>query len=170
VRENKYNTIIYTCQDNEVILLRSVGEILKVARLKAGYTQKEIAKYFGISERTYQYYESSEREPTIEILIEAANFFNVSIDYLVGRSFTQKRSVFSERIRELREKREVTQKQIASEIDVTERQWHKYELGEKTPEFDSLIALADYFGVSLDYLVGRSDDPDLHKKQRNQLD
>lgn len=38
----------------------------------------------------------------------------------------------------------------------------KHESGSKKPGFDSLIALADFYDVSLDYLVGRSDDPARH--------
>ena len=39
---------------------------------------------------------------------------------------------------------------------------HNYEAGKNRPDFDGLIALADYFDVSLDYLVGRSD-----RRERN---
>ena len=37
--------------------------------------------------------------------------------------------------------------------------YQRYEYGDRSPAFEQLIALADYFDVSLDYLVGRSDDP-----------
>lgn len=37
--------------------------------------------------------------------------------------------------------------------------YQRYEYGERSPSFDCLIALADFYDVSLDYLVGRSDDP-----------
>jgi transcriptional regulator with XRE-family HTH domain len=48
--------------------------------------QKDIARDIGLALRTYQYYENGEREPTASVLITLANYFNVSIDYLVGRS------------------------------------------------------------------------------------
>ena len=48
--------------------------------------QKDIAKDTGIALRTYQYYECGEREPTLSTLITLADYFNVSLDYLVGRS------------------------------------------------------------------------------------
>jgi len=51
----------------------------------------------------------------------------------------------------------MTQKQAAEHFGVSERHWRSYEGGTKTPTFDGLIALADYFDVLLDYLVGRSD-------------
>jgi transcriptional regulator with XRE-family HTH domain len=66
---------------------------------------------------------------------------------------------FASRIRECRTSRKLTQKQIAALFGLSERIWQDYEGGKRTPTFDGLIALADYFDCSLDYLVGRSDDP-----------
>ena len=54
------------------------------------------------------------------------------------------------------------QKQLAEGIGASERGIQQYELGERKPTYDMLIALADYFDISLDYLVGRSDDPARH--------
>jgi len=51
----------------------------------------------------------------------------------------------------------LTQKQIASCFAASERLWRSYEAGLRTPTFEGLIAIADFFDVSLDYLVGRSD-------------
>lgn len=61
-------------------------EKLKTCRKKAKETQKQIAEKLEISERSYQHYELGTREPNIEMLIKIANIFNVSIDYLVGRT------------------------------------------------------------------------------------
>lgn len=60
------------------------GEILKNLRLDAGYTQSALAKLLDIGQSTIVGYEKLEREPTITNLIRYANFFNVSIDFLVG--------------------------------------------------------------------------------------
>ena len=66
---------------------------------------------------------------------------------------------FSERLKYLRIKKNLTQKQLAETFNITERGYQNYEIGKSTPNFHVLIALSDYFDVSLDYLVGRSDDP-----------
>ena len=68
--------------------------------------------------------------------------------------------VFKDHLRQIRKNHKSTQKQVAAAIDVTERNYQLYESGSQKPSFDVLIALADYFNVSLDYLVGRSDDPE----------
>lgn len=63
------------------------------------------------------------------------------------------------RFKAVRTEKKLTQKQVAAGIGIPERQYQYYEYGKNTPSALRLIALADYFDVSLDYLVGRSDDP-----------
>ena len=63
------------------------------------------------------------------------------------------------RLKEIRGAQKVTQAQIAKVLNMSERTIRKYESGEIEPTEGVLITLADYFNVSLDYLVGRSDDP-----------
>ena len=62
-------------------------------------------------------------------------------------------------LKRFRKERKVTQKQAAEIAGVAERVYQSYEYGKVAPTAPVLIALADYFDVSLDYLVGRSDDP-----------
>ncbi len=66
---------------------------------------------------------------------------------------------FKDRLKSLRLKRGVSQSELASEIGITLKQIQRYEHGTSEATMSKLIALADYFDVSLDYLVGRSDDP-----------
>lgn len=69
---------------------------------------------------------------------------------------------FSERLVQLRKSHSLTQKQLAADMQLSELAIQHYEAQRRKPAFDILIALADYFDVSLDYLVGRSDDPTRH--------
>ena len=69
---------------------------------------------------------------------------------------------FAERLVELRKARGLTQKQVYEGVYMSMLGYQRYEYGEREPSFQKLIALADYFDVSLDYLVGRSDDPARH--------
>ena len=66
---------------------------------------------------------------------------------------------FSERLVLLRKSHSLTQKKLAAEMGLSELAIQNYESQRRKPAFDVLIALADYFDVSLDYLVGRSEDP-----------
>jgi transcriptional regulator with XRE-family HTH domain len=54
-------------------------------------------------------------------------------------------------------------KDIAEELHIGVRGVQRYAEGKGFPDFQGLIALADYFGVSLDYLVGRSDNPEVRR-------
>lgn len=66
----------------------------------------------------------------------------------------------NEALKRCRKLKKVTQRQAATAAGVTEAMYQFYEYGKNEPTAGVLIALADYFDVSLDYLVGRSDDPE----------
>ncbi len=68
-------------------------------------------------------------------------------------------STFSERLKELRKKNNLTQKALGEFINSSERGIQSYELEQRKPTLDVINALADYFDVSTDYLTGRADDP-----------
>ena len=61
-------------------------KILEGLKTQKKILQKDVAKSIGISLRNYQRYEHGEREPSMTTLIALADLFNVSLDYLVGRS------------------------------------------------------------------------------------
>jgi len=71
--------------------MNKFSQRLKELRLNKGDTQKIIADYLGIIPHAYQKYEYGEREPNIDKLIAIAEYFDVSLDWLVGRSETQAR-------------------------------------------------------------------------------
>lgn len=64
-------------------------------------------------------------------------------------------SVFSDRLKQLRTFRNITQAQLAKEAGITNRACRRYESGENEPTLSILQAIADYFDVSVDYLMGR---------------
>ena len=64
---------------------------------------------------------------------------------------------FVERFLLLNEQKKSTYVEIAKSTDISLRALKYYIAGEREPSMSKLIALADYFDVSLDYLVGRSD-------------
>ncbi len=63
------------------------------------------------------------------------------------------------RIKELRKSRHITQLKMALDLNMTQNTISRYESGEREPGIVELIRIADYFHVSIDYLVGRTDDP-----------
>ena len=59
---------------------------LRRCRAEAGLTQGQVAIYCDITEKTYQNYELMTREPKLDILVRIAEYYQVSLDYLVGRT------------------------------------------------------------------------------------
>lgn len=69
----------------------------------------------------------------------------------------------SERIVLLRKQHLISQKKLSEELSISEIAVQNYESGRRKPAFDVLISIADYFNVSIDYLVGRTDNPEVNK-------
>lgn len=62
------------------------AERLQKARQRKKMMQKEVAKYLNMTERSYQHYEGGTRRPSYEILVTLADLFDVTTDYLLGRT------------------------------------------------------------------------------------
>lgn len=71
-------------------------------------------------------------------------------------------TIFRARLVMLRKDRHLTQAQIAEKLGVSRPCYTCYELGNTTPNITMLCKIADIFGVNMDYLLGRSEDPTLH--------
>ena len=67
------------------------------------------------------------------------------------------RDILSKRLRECRKARGLAQWQVAVYCDISEKTYQNYELMTREPKIEILIRIADLYGVSIDYLVGRSD-------------
>ncbi len=63
---------------------------------------------------------------------------------------------YYQRLKDLKEDADLTQKDVAEIIGVSVNHYGKYERGETDIPFEKVIALADYYGVSLDYIAGRT--------------
>ena len=61
-----------------------LSQRLRDCRKAGGYTQREVSIYCDLTEKSYQNYELGTHEPKISILVRIAEFYKVSIDYLVG--------------------------------------------------------------------------------------
>lgn len=139
-------------------------ERLKELRKENHLTQVEVANYFGISQPSYQSWESGRRSSTRKSLEKLATFFNVSVSYLLGK--TDERGYMSagardttkeiaKRIKQLRKDNQLTQIEVAKALKTSQPAYQKWEKGVRTPTPRNLEKLATYFNVSIDYLLGR---------------
>ena len=70
--------------------------------------------------------------------------------------------MFSEKIRQLRKERHLTQAEVAKEVGLSARGYQDLELGAK-PRYEALLHIADFFDVSVDWLMDRTDNPQAHR-------
>ncbi len=90
-----------------------IGKRLKEARSEARYTQLEAAKVLGISNGTLSGYERNYRDPDTEILNRMANLYDVSVEWLMGRT-EEKKTDWNSKLPELTEKEE---RDIAKDLE-----------------------------------------------------
>lgn len=69
---------------------------------------------------------------------------------------------YYKRIRELREDHDMTQREIAKILDMPQPQYYRYEQGFRDIPTDILIKLAEFYKTSTDYILGRTDNPDIN--------
>ena len=67
------------------------------------------------------------------------------------------------RLKELRKKHNISQVRLAIDLETFQNTISRYETLERQADYQTLIAIADYFNVSLDYLLGRTDNPEVNR-------
>ena len=67
------------------------------------------------------------------------------------------------RLKELRNKRNISQIKLAIDLDMNQNSISRYENGVREADYTTLIKFADYFNVSIDYLLERTDNPIMNK-------
>ena len=85
-----YNYSKQACQE-EMVKMTKLSERLYSLRKERNLTQLRAAEGMGIPFSTYRRYEKKEREPDASVLVQIADFYDVSLDYLVGRSEKRER-------------------------------------------------------------------------------
>ena len=129
---------------------------LKELRQKRGLSQIELAEILHLAQTTISAYENGTRDLDAQTLKQLSEFFDVSVDYLIENSKIYASS-FPTRLKELRQSREITQSDLADILNVGSNTISQYETGNREPCFASLLRISEYFGVSVDYLLGISE-------------
>ncbi len=66
--------------------MNNFNEVLKGLRIEKSLSRKELGEALGVSVRLISYWENGQRECCFDMLIKIANFFDVSVDFLLGRT------------------------------------------------------------------------------------
>jgi transcriptional regulator with XRE-family HTH domain len=143
---------------------------LKELREAQGISQSELARRLGIPQQTYNHYERGDRTLPYDVLIQLANFFCVTTDYLLEfqANNEQKESVTVKCkdlggggqcgwLKELREAMGISRSELARRLGMPRQTYNHYECGDRKLPYDVLMQLARFFCVSTDYLIGFSD-------------
>ena len=67
------------------------------------------------------------------------------------------------RLRTLRKERKITQLKMAMDLNMSQNSISRYETGERQADYETLIKFADYFNVSVDFLLERTDNPKINR-------
>lgn len=137
---------------------------IRELRERKGLNMKETATLLNMPYTTYVNYEKGLREPTSEVLIIIADFFETTVDHLIGRDATVFEGVTclntGDRIKYRRKQLGMSADTLAEKIGVSRSTMFRYESGdiEKVP-LDCLGALSSALLTTPEYLMGWSDDP-----------
>jgi len=77
--------------------------------------------------------------------------------------------MYFRRLRDLREDSDLNQAQVGELLGISQTVYSRYERGFQSIPLEHLIKLADYYNVSVDYMLNRTDNPEIKKWQKNGL-
>ena len=127
------------------------------------YKRAELSKIIPISQSSLSNALSYGIIPSVKTLIRVADFFDISINFLLGKTDEEDfiksstKTTFHQRFESLCAEKEVTHYKVASDCLFDKSSISKWFSKNFIPELEILELLCDYFNVSLDYLLGRTD-------------
>lgn len=130
----------------------------------AGYNGLSLSQKLDCGYNTIYRYLQGERTPTVEMLVVLADFFNCSVDYLLGleeENYAYKFNKcppFSEGLIKLLEKEGITQYRLEKKTKIAHSTMGYWKNGKKKPNIDNIIKIANALDCSVDYVLGRTKD------------
>lgn len=137
-------------------------------RIDNDLRQKDIALMLNVNVNTYPHWESGMYEIPIDMVDRLTKIYNCSLNYLTGLSnvrgsFTKKynpEEIYI-RLKKLRKSLKLSQIEIGNILGFGQMNYSRYERGIILIPFSKLYLIAKNFNISLDYLMGKTDDKDI---------
>lgn len=130
---------------------------------------KQMSTALNIPYTTYVNYEKEQREPNLEQLLLISKCFNVSVDYLLDNDNIAEdeevRKMYKKFV-ELLQNNNTTAYQVSKATGVSQSTFSDWKTGRATPKVDKLCKIAEYFGVTINYLL---DNDTTTEKERNAM-
>lgn len=160
----------------EEIIMANLSDRIKELRLSADMTQEEFGKKFGIVKSTVSLYESGKSTPNDELKKQICDYFNISVDYLLGVSDDKHRNspsddrgfffffffddkdlqeVFVSALKTALETQNMTVSELCEKTEIDVDTCNQYLTGEHAPTLEHLVELSKALDVSIDYLLGQ---------------
>lgn len=119
-------------------------------------SQEQLAKKLNVARSTVAMWENGSSFPDIDTLKAIADFFGVSVNYLLSEPSlpTPQKPIDTNRLRELRLSKGLKQAELAAKLNITQGALSGWETGRYSIGNNDLRILANFFGVSIDYLLG----------------
>ena len=128
--------------------------IVRDARLKKNLSQMRLAELMGVNKQAISQYERGVRFPTKENLNALCDALGVSSDYLLGRERNKVNTNFSANLKDIRVSRNLTQKDLAEIINVSDRTVSSWEAGRTEPSLDMVDKLSEALRCHNSDLIG----------------
>ncbi len=130
-----------------------INEALEIRKMKAA----DLAKLSGVNEGAISQYRIGAYEATQRTLDKLSKALNVSVPWLMGYDVPMDRpQTIGDILKNLRRNRAVSLNDLSEATGISKNALSMYESEKAKPSFDTLEVIADFFGVSLDYLHGRT--------------
>ena len=138
---------------------------LKKVRIYADLKQREVADILGVSRNSYNMWEREYDLIPLKQLDKFCNYFNVSLDFVLGFSDTWEYldskpinpELLAKRIKRIRRENDLTQDDLANILNITRSSISKYENGVNFALTSYIIGFCKYFHVSADFITGKID-------------
>ena len=133
-------------------------ERLEELLIERNLSKNQLSKIINVRPDTIYGYYRKNLMPEISIAIRIANLFNCSLDYLFGQSDSLNNNdsnelSFSETVKKLIKDNSKSIENTMKELNISDRTYYRWKSGESKPSTSLIVVLAQYFDVSIDYLV-----------------
>ena len=141
--------------------LNKLADTLNELMLLNGLNEQTLAENSGVPIACISSYVRGLQAPYIDTLIKLSNYFKCSIDYLLGRTDNRKKAFsgdvsFAQRFTELLKANNCSSyNETFGEMEISKSSFYEWKRGKSLPTLENLVKLADFFGCSVDFLLGR---------------
>ena len=134
-------------------------------RVDNDLTQFDVSKVLGVTRDCYSNWERMRYDFPVDKVLILSNYYNVSLDYILGVSKIKNKSsnknidykLLGDRLRNERKQKNLTQKKLGDKVGLDQKMISSYEIGSSLPKTLNLLYILNYLEISFDYIAGFTD-------------